>query len=220
MGRMLARRKPPAPGLEKACFAVTEPDSAGLNTIQRLQAGPDAVRQTGYVGHTGRKCGFSTAQLWADKILLLARYANGLSTVAAGRPNPGTDLFYTDMNRSPHHQEVHEDRQDGSQRPWTGARSSELVFEDFRNSPVNLTGLRDGGAAFPTIAPWLIRSASHPESPPNAVGLGAWALLPILPPLRQAYVEGARAVFGPADRGRNQAIAHSALCPRQNWGGT
>lgn len=82
---------PMVQGWEKACFAVTEPNT-GLNTTQLKTR---AVRRNdGYVVD-GQKVWISTAQV-ADKMLLLAR-TTPLEEVRT--PKHGLSLFYTDLDR-------------------------------------------------------------------------------------------------------------------------
>jgi len=69
-------------GKERACFAVTEPDT-GLNT-RKLKVKAEKKKNTYYV--SGQKVWISTAQV-AEKVLLLAR------------TNIGITLFYTDLDR-------------------------------------------------------------------------------------------------------------------------
>jgi acyl-CoA dehydrogenase len=76
-------------GKERACFAVTEPDT-GLNTRELKTK---ALRQGNKYIVSGQKVWISTAQV-AEKILLLARADAGLT------------LFYTDLDRR--HVEVRE----------------------------------------------------------------------------------------------------------------
>jgi acyl-CoA dehydrogenase len=76
-------------GKERACFAVTEPNS-GLNT---KSIKTEAVRKGKKYIVTGQKVWISTAQV-AEKILLLTKTATGLT------------LFYTDFDRK--HIEVRE----------------------------------------------------------------------------------------------------------------
>ena len=78
-------------GEERACFAVTEPDS-GLNT---LALNTEAVRDGDNYVVNGKKLWTTTAQT-ANKILLITR------TMAADSGSPlskGLTLFYTDLNR-------------------------------------------------------------------------------------------------------------------------
>jgi acyl-CoA dehydrogenase len=76
-------------GKERACFAVTEPNT-GLNTRELKTK---AIRQGNKYSVSGQKVWISTAQV-AEKILLLARAEAGLT------------LFYTDLDRR--HVEVRE----------------------------------------------------------------------------------------------------------------
>jgi acyl-CoA dehydrogenase len=69
-------------GKERACFAVTEPNT-GLNTKQ-LKVKAEKKKSTYYV--SGQKVWISTAQV-AEKVLLLARAEAGIT------------LFYTDLDR-------------------------------------------------------------------------------------------------------------------------
>src|SRR6266581_1652611 len=78
-------------GREKACFAVTEPNT-GLNTTQ-LKTRAEAKNDRYIVN--GQKVWISTAQV-AHKILLLAR-TTPLEQVK--RPTQGLSLFYTDFDR-------------------------------------------------------------------------------------------------------------------------
>jgi len=86
--RMLA---PLIAGQEKACFAVTEPNT-GLNTTQLKVK---AERRGDHYIVSGTKVWISTAQV-ADKMLLLAR-TTALEECA--NPTEGLSLFYTDVNR-------------------------------------------------------------------------------------------------------------------------
>src|ERR1700688_2365734 len=79
-------------GKERACFAVTEPNT-GLNTTQLRTR---AVDQGDHYLVNGQKVWISTAQI-ADKIMLLAR-ATRLEEVR--KPSEGLSLFYTELDRS------------------------------------------------------------------------------------------------------------------------
>lgn len=89
---------PMVQGREKACFAVTEPNT-GLNTTQLKTR---ATRHNDRYVVDGQKVWISTAQV-ADKILLLAR-TTPLEEVR--KPTHGLSLFYTDFDRAKI--EVHE----------------------------------------------------------------------------------------------------------------
>jgi acyl-CoA dehydrogenase len=85
-----ARMLPPLiQGKERACFAVTEPNT-GLNT-KKLKVRAEKRKGTYYV--SGQKVWISTAQV-AEKVLLLARAEAGVT------------LFYTDLDRK--HVEIRE----------------------------------------------------------------------------------------------------------------
>ncbi|MAV29849.1 MAG: acyl-CoA dehydrogenase [Cycloclasticus sp.] len=83
--------RPMAEGREKACFAVTEPNT-GLNTTQLKTL---AVRKGNRYIVNGQKVWISTAQV-ADKVLLLARTT---PLEAVKKPTHGLSLFYTDFDR-------------------------------------------------------------------------------------------------------------------------
>ena len=83
---------PMVQGVEKSCFAVTEPNT-GLNTTQLKTR---ATRRNDRYVVDGQKVWISTAQV-ADKILLLAR-TTPLEEVKT--PTHGLSLFYTDLDRS------------------------------------------------------------------------------------------------------------------------
>jgi len=78
-------------GEEKACFAVTEPNS-GLNTAK---LGTTARRDGDRYVLRGQKIWISTAQV-ASKMLILARTR---SPAPDERPTAGLSLFYTDLDR-------------------------------------------------------------------------------------------------------------------------
>lgn len=84
--------RPMAEGREKACFAVTEPNT-GLNTTQLKTL---AVRKEDRYIVNGQKVWISTAQV-ADKVLLLAR-TTPLEDVK--KSTHGLSLFYTDFDRN------------------------------------------------------------------------------------------------------------------------
>ena len=78
-------------GEDRACFAVTEPDS-GLNTMALKT---EAVRDGDNYIINGRKLWTTTAQT-ANKILLITRTSAADSGAAPGK---SLTLFYTDLNR-------------------------------------------------------------------------------------------------------------------------
>ena len=79
-------------GRERACFAVTEPDT-GLNTT-RIKT--RAEKRNGHYVVSGQKVWISTAQV-ADKMLLLARTT---PIEQCARPEHGLSLFYTDLDHN------------------------------------------------------------------------------------------------------------------------
>src|SRR5579863_190408 len=88
-----ARMLPPLiAGRERACFAVTEPNT-GLNTTHLKTR---AVRKNDRYVVNGQKVWISSAQV-AEKILLLSR-TTPLEDVKS--PTDGLSLFYTDLDRS------------------------------------------------------------------------------------------------------------------------
>src|SRR6202048_2462636 len=104
-------------GAEKACFAVTEPNT-GLNTTQLKTR---AIRSGDKYVVNGQKVWISTAQV-AEKILLLAR-TTPLEEVK--NPTHGLSLFYTDFDRR--RIAVHEIEKMGRK----AVDSNELFFENF-----------------------------------------------------------------------------------------
>ena len=108
---------PMVEGREKACFAVTEPNT-GLNTTQLKTR---AVAKNDRYVVNGQKVWISTAQV-AHKILLLAR-TTPLEEVRS--PTHGLSLFYTDFDRNKI--KVHEIEKMGRKI----VDSNELFFEDF-----------------------------------------------------------------------------------------
>ena len=108
---------PMVEGREKACFAVTEPNT-GLNTTQLKTR---AVAKGDRYIVNGQKVWISTAQV-AHKILLLAR-TTPLEEVK--KPTQGLSLFYTDFDRA--RIKVHEIEKMGRKV----VDSNELFFEDF-----------------------------------------------------------------------------------------
>src|SRR6516225_2406433 len=104
-------------GREKACFAVTEPNT-GLNTTQLKTK---AVRQGDRYVVSGTKVWISTAQV-AHKILLLAR-TTPLEEVK--RATQGLSLFYTDLDRN--RIKIHEIEKMGR----TSVDSNEFFIEGF-----------------------------------------------------------------------------------------
>src|ERR1700749_5225917 len=145
-------------GREKACFAVTEPNT-GLNTTQLKTR---AVRQGDKYVVNGQKVWISTAQV-SEKILLLAR-TTPLEEVRSA--THGLSLFYTDFDRKKI--AVHEIEKMG-RKPID---SNELFFADFE-IPVD-DRLGDEGRGFEYILHGM-----NPERiliAAEAVGLGHLAV--------------------------------------------
>ncbi|MEI4484885.1 acyl-CoA dehydrogenase family protein [Frigidibacter sp. MR17.14] len=175
--------RPMAEGREKACFAVTEPNT-GLNTTQlKLRAVRDG---NGWLVN-GQKVWISTAQE-ADRILLLAR-TTPLEEVT--KPTHGLSLFYAPFDRE--RIKVREIEKMGRK----AVDSNELFFEDFRISPDDLIGEEGRGFDY-------ILHGMNPERvliAAEAVGLGMLAVA------RAARYANERIVFN-RPIGKNQAIQH------------
>jgi acyl-CoA dehydrogenase len=180
---------PMVEGREKACFAVTEPDT-GLNTTQLKTR---AVAKTDRYIVNGQKVWISTAQV-AHKILLLAR-TTPLDEVK--KPTHGLSLFYTDFNRK--QIKVHEIEKMGRK----AVDSNELFFEDFEIPIEDRIGEEGRGFDY-------ILEGMNPERiliAAEAVGLGQLALS------RAAAYAKTRIVFN-RPIGQNQAIQHPLA---KNW---
>lgn len=181
--------RPMAEGREKACFAVTEPNT-GLNTTQ-LKLKAEKRGDTYHV--SGQKVWISTAQV-ADKILLLAR-TTPLDQVK--KPTHGLSLFYTPFDR---------DRIRVREIEKMGRKcvdSNELFFEDFRIPEADLIGEEGEGFRY-------ILQGMNPERiliAAEAVGLGMCALQ------RATSYAKERVVFN-RQIGQNQAIQHPLA---RNW---
>ncbi|WP_458757118.1 acyl-CoA dehydrogenase family protein [Afipia sp. TerB] len=176
-------------GREKACFAVTEPNT-GLNTTQ-LKTRAEA-RNDRYIVN-GQKVWISTAQV-AHKILLLAR-TTPLEEVK--NPTHGLSLFYTDFDRN--RIKVHEIEKMGRKI----VDSNELFFEDFEIPMEDRIGEEGRGFEY-------ILHGMNPERvliAAEAVGLGKLALS------RAADYAKTRIVFN-RPIGKNQAIQHPLA---KNW---
>ena len=178
-----ARWLPPLiAGQDRACFAVTEPDS-GLNTLKLKTR---AVRQGDHYRVSGQKVWISTAQV-ANKVLLLAR----TTPVEDAQGTEGLSLFYTDLDR--HAIEVREIEKMGR-----SAVDSNQVFIDDLRVPVD-DRIGEEGKGFSYILHGL-----NPERiliASEAVGLGRAALQ------RGASYAKERIVFE-RPIGQNQAIQH------------
>lgn len=170
-------------GKEKACFAVTEPNT-GLNTTQLktfAQKDGDIYRVT------GRKVWISTAQV-TEKMLLLAR-TTPLDQVK--KPTDGLSLFYTDLDRR--YVDVREIEKLGRK----AVDSNELFIDNLPVPAADLIGKEGEG----------FRNILHGMNPERAlaaaaaIGLGRVALK------RAAAYANERIVF---DRpiGKNQGVQH------------
>lgn len=179
---------PMAEGREKACFAVTEPNT-GLNTTQLNTM---AVRQGDRYIVNGQKVWISTAQV-ADKILLLAR-TTPLDQVTS--PSHGLSLFYTDFDREKIH--VHEIEKMGRK-----AVDSNELFIDGLEIPLD-DRIGEEGHGFEYILHGM-----NPERiliAGEAVGLGRVALKKA-----SDYAKERRVFNRPI--GQNQGIQHPlAIC--------
>jgi acyl-CoA dehydrogenase len=176
-------------GREKACFAVTEPNT-GLNTTQLKTR---AVAKNDRYVVNGQKVWISTAQV-AHKILLLAR-TTPLEEVKT--PTHGLSLFYTDFDRA--RVKVHEIEKMGRK----SVDSNELFFEDFEIPFHDRIGEEGRGFEY-------ILHGMNPERiliAAEAVGLGKLALA------RAADYAKNRIVFN-RPIGQNQAIQHPLA---KNW---
>jgi acyl-CoA dehydrogenase len=170
-------------GHEKACFAVTEPNT-GLDTTH-LQS--KAILNGDHYLLSGAKVWISTAQV-AQKMLILAR-TTPLENVA--KPSLGLSLFYTDLDRR--YVEVREIPKMGRH-----AVDSNQLFID--GLPVALRDrIGDEGRGFEYLLHGL-----NPERilvGAEAIGIGQIALQ------RAARYAKERVVFG-RPVGQNQSIQH------------
>jgi acyl-CoA dehydrogenase len=170
-------------GTEKACFAVTEPNT-GLNTTQ-LKTFARRDGDTYYV--TGHKVWISTAQV-TEKMLLLAR-TTPLDQVA--KPTDGLSLFYTDLDRK--YVDVREIEKLGRK----AVDSNELFIDSLPVRAEDMIGKEGEG----------FRNILHGMNPERAlaaaaaVGLGKVALK------RAANYANERIVFN-RPIGKNQGVQH------------
>lgn len=176
-------------GQEKACFAVTEPNT-GLNTT-KLKTRAERVGDKYIL--SGQKVWISTAQV-AHKTLILARTT---AVEDCKKPTLGLSLFYTDLDRR--YVEVHEIEKMGRK-----AVDSNQLFIDGLPVPVE-DRIGEEGRGFEYILHGM-----NPERiliAGEAVGLGRAALA------RASAYAKERVVF---DRpiGQNQAIQHPLA---QSW---
>lgn len=180
---------PMVEGREKACFAVTEPNT-GLNTTQLKTR---AVRKGDHYVVDGQKVWISTAQV-ADRMLLLAR-TTPLEDVT--KPTHGLSLFYTrfDCDRI----RVHEIEKMGRK----AVDSNELFIEGLEIPEEDRIGEEGRGFEY-------ILHGMNPERvliAAEAVGIGRLALSRAV-----AYAKD-RVVFN-RPIGQNQSIQHPLAI---NW---
>ena len=190
-----ARWLPPLiQGQDKACFAVTEPDS-GLNTLGlKTRAVRASDAQGEHYRVSGQKLWISSAQV-ANRMLLLARTTP--AEQCSGSGSEGLSLFYTAFDRSKI--AVHEINKMGRK----AVDSNQLFIDDLRIPVEDRIG--EEGQGFTYILHGL-----NPERiliAAEAIGLGRAALA------RATGYARERVVF---DRpiGQNQAIAHPLA---RNW---
>jgi acyl-CoA dehydrogenase len=170
-------------GEDKACFAVTEPNT-GLDTTQLKVR---AERRGDHYVLSGQKIWISTAQV-ANKVLILAR-TTPLEEVK--RRTEGLSLFYTDLDRSRVSIRVIE------KMGRHAVDSNEMFFDGMVVPEADRIGREGDG--FRTILHGM-----NPERiliAAEAIGIGRAALQ------RAAKYARERVVFG-RPIGQNQAIAH------------
>jgi len=176
-------------GKERACFAVTEPNT-GLNTT-RIKT--KAEKKGGKYFISGQKVWISTAQV-AEKILLLARTT---PLEEARKSTLGLSLFYTDFDRK--HIEVREIEKMGRK----AVDSNQVFFDGLPVPEADRIGEEGKGFEY-------ILHGMNPERmliAAECVGLGRCAVS------RAAKYANERIVF---DRpiGKNQGIQHPLAA---NW---
>ncbi|MGE3250470.1 MAG: acyl-CoA dehydrogenase family protein [Hyphomonadaceae bacterium] len=170
-------------GADKACFAVTEPNS-GLDTAS-LETRAERTN-SGYT-ITGRKIWTTNAQR-ASKMLIIARTT---PKDQAKKPTDGLSLFYTDFNRN---------KIEANPIPKMGRKAVEcntLFIDGLEVPKEDLIG--EEGKGFQILLTGL-----NPERTligAEAVGLGRAALA------RAAQYAQERVVFG-RPIGQNQGVAH------------
>jgi acyl-CoA dehydrogenase len=179
---------PIAQGHDKACFAVTEPNT-GLDTNQLKTM---AVRNGDHYVVNGQKVWISTAQV-TNKILLLAR-TTPLEEVE--KSTRGLSLFYTDFDRS---------AIDTREIPKMGRKAvdSNELFIDNLHIPLE-DRIGEEGRGFEYILHGM--NAERILISGEAIGLGSIALKKA-----SAYAQE-RIIFN-RPIGKNQAIQHPlAIC--------
>ncbi|PKP71943.1 MAG: acyl-CoA dehydrogenase [Alphaproteobacteria bacterium HGW-Alphaproteobacteria-5] len=180
---------PIAQGREKACFAVTEPDT-GLNTTQLKLF---AHKRGGTYHVSGQKIWISTAQV-ADRMLLLAR-TTPLEEVKSAAD--GLSLFYTRFDR----ERITVREIDKMGRKCVD--SNEVFFDDLRIPGDDLIG--EEGKGFRYILHGM--NAERILVAAEAVGLGMAALA------RATHYARERVVLN-RPIGQNQGVQHPLA---QSW---
>ncbi|UNI16970.1 hypothetical protein JDV02_003352 [Purpureocillium takamizusanense] len=175
--------RPMIEGRERACFAVTEPNT-GLDTL-KLQS--QARRQGDDYVLSGQKIWISTAQS-AHKILILVR-TTPLEQVK--KPSEGLTLFYTDLNRDA------VDITEIDKMGRAAVDTNQLFFDGWRVPAADRIG--EEGHGFKMIMHGM--NAERILIGMEALGLGFAALR------RAATYAGERIVFG-RPIGQNQAVQH------------
>ncbi len=170
-------------GREKACFAVTEPNT-GLNTTQLKTF---AKREGDRYVISGRKVWISTAQV-TEKMLILAR-TTPLDQVK--KPTDGLSLFYTDLDRR--YVDVKEIEKLGRK----AVDSNELFIDCLPVPAEDLIGTEGDG----------FRTILHGMNPERALAAAAGVGLGRVALKRAAGYANERIVF---DRpiGKNQGVQH------------
>ncbi len=170
-------------GSDKACFAVTEPNT-GLNTTQLKTF---ARREGDRYYISGRKVWISTAQV-TNKMLILAR-TTPLDQVK--KPADGLSLFYTDLDRA--HVDVREIEKLGRK----AVDSNELFIDNLPVPAADLIGREGDG----------FRNILHGMNPERALAAAAGVGLGRVALKRAAAYANERIVF---DRpiGKNQGVQH------------
>ena len=170
-------------GSDKACFAVTEPNT-GLNTTQLKTF---ARREGDRYYISGRKVWISTAQV-TNKMLILAR-TTPLDQVK--KPADGLSLFYTDLDRA--YVDVREIEKLGRK----AVDSNELFIDNLPVAAADLIGREGDG----------FRNILHGMNPERALAAAAGVGLGRVALKRAAAYAKERIVF---DRpiGKNQGVQH------------
>ncbi len=170
-------------GKEKACFAVTEPNT-GLNTTQLKTF---ARREGDMYYVTGHKVWISTAQV-TEKMLLLAR-TTPLEQCA--KPTDGLSLFYTDLDRK--YVDVREIEKMGRK----AVDSNELFIDNLPVRAEDMIGRE--GEGFRTIL--------HGMNPERALAAAAGIGLGRVALQRASKYANERIVFN-RPIGKNQGVQH------------